>query len=104
MSKREHANYGMACFPDPNPPDHFEEVEKYGLRKLLAAYVADKSDVYIFDPDHAMLAYPVRVIKNMGAVVSGAAQSSSESEIVYLRAVSKDPSGPLNQLLSLMIP
>ena len=50
MAKREQANYGTACFPDPVAPDHLKTLEKYTVRQLLSTYLSDSSDLYTFDP------------------------------------------------------
>lgn len=99
MSKREQANYGTACFPDPEAPDHFQQLGKYGVRQLVSTYVADKSDAYTFDPDHAMLAYPIRVVGEVHDTMSRASLQLTSEETAHLRQVCRDASGPLTQLL-----
>jgi hypothetical protein len=100
MARREQANYGNSRFPDPEPPDHFRLLDKYGLRKLLSTYLDDKSDSYTFDPDHAMLAFPLRVVGSVGDAARLAALSFSTEEIAHLQQVCRDASGPFTKLLS----
>jgi hypothetical protein len=100
MARREQANYGTACFPDPEPPDHFRSVDKYGLRQILSTYLNDKVDAYTFDPDHAMLAFPLRVVGSVGDAARLATLSLATDETAHLKQVCRDASGPLSQLLS----
>src|SRR5579863_665081 len=100
MERREEANYKVACFPDPTAPRHFEEVEKNGLRSVLSTYIEDKSHVYTFDPDHAMLAYPTKVLLSVGQSIASASLSLSPIERSYLKKVARDSSGPFTNFLS----
>jgi hypothetical protein len=69
IEKREESNYRRTRFQEPQSPDHFAEVEKNGVRRLLREYVADEADVYTFQKDHAMLAYPVAAIRDAGGAL-----------------------------------
>jgi hypothetical protein len=102
MARREQANYGTACFPDPEPPDHFKLLEAHGLRQLLSSYVADKSNAYTFDADHAMLAFPVKVIGEVRNLISSAMLFLAAEETAHLKQVCRDASGPLTQLTGAM--
>ncbi len=102
MARRENANYGHACFPDPVPLEHFKLFTKYNVRELVAEYVRDKHDRYTFDPDHAMLAFPIKVIGFVRDAISGASLSLTHDEMVHLRKICRDTSGQLSSLLSLM--
>lgn len=63
MAKREEANYKMAKFQEPNVPKHFQKIVDSGIRQALTAYLQDSSDIYLFDEDHAMVAYPLRTLQ-----------------------------------------
>lgn len=63
MEKREQANYKHARFIEPETPEHFQAITRFGLRRALASYVGDSTHLYAFDPDHAVLAFPVLAIE-----------------------------------------
>jgi hypothetical protein len=55
--RREESNYKHSKFPEPIAPPHLKTLEKYRVRRLVNDYLADKTMIYTFDPDHAMIAY-----------------------------------------------
>ena len=59
--KREDANYGKAKFEEPSIPVHFERIVEMGVRRAIDGYLSDQSYLYSFDADHAMLAYPLEL-------------------------------------------
>ena len=59
--KREEANYGKAKFEEPAAPAHFEKIVEIGVRRAIDGYLSDQSYLYSFDADHAMLAYPLEL-------------------------------------------
>ena len=59
--KREEANYGKAKFEEPAIPAHFERIVEMGVRRAIDGYLSDQSFLYSFDADHAMLAYPLEL-------------------------------------------
>lgn len=63
MQKREEANYKIAKFYEPQVPKHFKKIIEYSLRRVIKDYLSDTTDLYLFDPDHAILSYPLRVIQ-----------------------------------------
>lgn len=63
MEKREQANYKDARFVEPETPKHFEAISRFGLRRAVASYVGDATHLYAFDPDHAVLAFPILAIE-----------------------------------------
>jgi len=62
IDRREYANYKQGRFPDPDVPPHFSKVNQLGLRRAINAYLAEPSSLYIFDADHAMVAFPLAVL------------------------------------------
>ena len=102
MAKRERANYGTACFPDPEAPGHFAQLERYGLRRLLTSYISDTTDAYTFDPDHAMLAFPIRTLGQVRNAIAAPNLTLSDDELAHLRKICRDSSGMFTQLVSLM--
>lgn len=59
--KREEANYGNAKFAEPAVPEHFERIVEIGVRRAIDGYLSDRTYLYTFDADHAMLAYPLEL-------------------------------------------
>ena len=103
IEKRECANYRLARFGEPDCGAELEYVAANGLRRTLNAYLSESSLLYVFDPDHAMIAYPLRSLQMIGNQLVGAALTElSEDEQQFLRMRAKDESGNLPLLLSEM--
>ncbi|MBX3445101.1 MAG: hypothetical protein KF774_22065 [Planctomyces sp.] len=100
--RREDSNYKTPRFSEPIAPRHFNEVEKYGIRRCVAAYLADTTDVYTFDKDHAMLALPLKVIGEAVAVVRGSgAVRFAHNELSMLSSSCCDDAGPIAQMATM---
>lgn len=65
IERREDANYNLVKFTEPVTPDHFREIDRIGLRRAVRAYVTDTTFIYAFDKDHAILAYPIEILKEV---------------------------------------
>lgn len=91
IGSRNSANYTIARFPDPEPTTVLESVAKNGVRRSLQAYVEDDSQLYPFDPDHAMMAYPVAVAKEL---ISAEPPDFSDADEGHLSALFRDQAGP----------
>jgi hypothetical protein len=103
MEKREHANYKIAKFCEPHIPSHFIKIVSNGLRLAIKDYLNDSLNLYLFDPDHAMLAYPLRVIQiAYQKINTPGAFSLRKSEIQYLCKLFKDKSGPIPEMQSML--
>ena len=105
MERRELANYKLPRFLEPEVPDCLKSVVEVGLRRSVANYLGDEKYLYAFDPDHAMMAFPLLAI---GEAKLARARSH---ELPFLDASSRrallkifsDRSGPLSAL-SAMLP
>lgn len=62
MEKREEANYKNARFYEPLRPPFFKGVVSSSMRQTISTYVDDTTGTYAFDPDHAILALPIKVL------------------------------------------
>lgn len=62
MDQREYWQYRAGRFPDPEVPDVLEKMEPAIMSRLLAAYAADTSGVYLADRSHALVAIPFRLV------------------------------------------
>lgn len=99
IERREFANYGQATFGEPTIPSHFARLVETGLRRSLEAYVGPDSLMYAFDPDHAMLAYPIAVLLEIAKQARSKPCLRLGPECAsFLLATSKDGSGPLTSL------
>lgn len=98
--QREFANYGRARFGEPSAGSQFDHVSANGVRKSVNAYISDKSLAYAFDPDHAILAYPLASLLLIGSQLAGAGlQGPSEAEQHFLRDRTRDQSGLISTLV-----
>jgi hypothetical protein len=103
MARREDANYRAPRFPEPTPPNHFANLEEYGLRRLLSTYLGDVGHKYTFDPDHAMLAFPIRTLESLSREFAAAHGASlAGEETAFLRRICKDRAGALTDLVELL--
>ena len=103
MQRREEANYGHPRFNEPDCRPELEFIAAKGVRQTLNAYLAEPSFDYVFDPDHAMVAYPLRALQLIGNQLMAAAPGGlGEDEKAFLRTHSRDTSGSLSVLLSEM--
>ena len=104
MGKREAANYSDPKFSEPGSRTELQFIAATGIRRTLTAYLADKSSLYVFDPDHAMVAYPLRALQLIGDQfsASGSTGGLALDEQQFLRLRAKDGSGSLTILVSEM--
>lgn len=101
IDRRETANYGHPRFSEPNCAREFEYIAANGLRKSLNAYLAESLFLYVFDPDHAMLAYPLRTLQLIGNQLLSAAIPTglTVDEQRFLKARTKDNGDTIPALL-----
>ena len=103
IEKRETANYGQARFSEPNCGVEFDYALSNGLRRAINAYVEEATLLYVFDPDHAIVAYPLRALDLIGAqLVAVGLVGLTKDEQGFLKSNARDSSGSLSALLSEM--
>lgn len=71
-SLREKSNYGSSRFIEPRIPPQYEYLVKFGTNrfgKLIESYVNDKDYQYTFDPDHAAIAFPTRLLFELSSTL-----------------------------------
>lgn len=61
---REQTNYRTAKFSDPALLPCFNYLDTRGVDRSISAYWNDESMMYCFDPDHAVVAFPLECIKH----------------------------------------
>jgi hypothetical protein len=102
MEKRETANYRQPRFTEPICGAEFDQVIKDGLRPSINAYLKDPSFSYVFDPDHAMIAYPLRVLTIIGSELTsaGVPLEANPNEEKFIQMNVRDKTGSLSTLLA----
>jgi hypothetical protein len=103
MLQREEANYTSGRFGDPLCPKIFSTIVHSGIRRSTTQYISDKTYLYAFDPDHAILALPVETLKetithpNLDIIANTDADAQR-----FLRSLYADKSGPMRDVLALL--
>lgn len=93
QEQRERVNYTQAKFSEPEVPIIFKGIERTGsIRKSIAAYIYD--DIYTFDPDHAILAYPIAVFKEIKRK-QNIMELLTENDRTALKTILSDSLGPI---------
>jgi hypothetical protein len=97
--RREDANYKNPRFVEPDSPAYFRGVTKDGVRKATLAYLSTNGMTYLFDTDHAMLAFPLVFWRDtilMARAASLPNTLAAESE--FLAVAFSDDHGPLSEI------
>lgn len=103
MSQREEANYVTGRFGDPRCPANFSTIVRSGVRRAMVEYISDKTYLYAFDPDHAILALPVETLKQTIAHPNLDITANTDADAQrLLRALFADKSGPMRDVLALL--
>lgn len=99
MERRVESNYTTPRFLEPDVPKHFRKVEEIGIRKALGIYVGDDRDLYLFDSDHAMLAYPLRALMDVGGYLQNQLNWVIEEDAAsFLGSKCRDAAGAITPL------
>lgn len=97
--RRVDANYRNARPWEPRTPAHLAVLERYSLRQLVGAYLQEPVGSYEFDPDHAMIAYPIRsAIAAKTELVAAGRGGLAAADAAFLRKNLRDEKGGLDQL------
>jgi hypothetical protein len=92
--RREQTNYTLSRFCEPNTPNYFKFARSTTTRKMLNAYTAD--DIYVFDEQHAMVAFPFKLLRDLRARLGVQHLSPLVSpEADFLRGSLRDHTGPI---------
>jgi hypothetical protein len=99
--RRENANYKNARFVEPNDPTHFRGVVTEGVRRATLAYLSPTGlTTYSFDPEHAMLAFPLRFWRDAVSEARAAGLPDTiADEVDFLSKAFSDGSGPLSEII-----
>jgi hypothetical protein len=103
MEKRETANYGRGRFIEPSCGSEFDFVVDTGVRRAINAYLEGSTPMYVFDRDHAMVAYPLKTLGLVGDQLLGAGMRPfANDEQDFLKASARDRTGALPGLVAEM--
>jgi hypothetical protein len=92
-SRREEANYKQGRFLDPDVPAHFVQVTQLGFRRAINAYLAEPSLLYVFDADHAMVAFPLATLMRVRAELRSQNLQVDTKGSKFLSALGRDKRG-----------
>ncbi|MBY5501242.1 hypothetical protein HFO82_21845 [Rhizobium leguminosarum] len=67
--QRNEASYRSAPFKDPDVPTEFTKPSSK-IRAHLQAYLEDNTYIYTFDPEHALIAYPLTLLKKLNGEIT----------------------------------
>ena len=96
MTNREMVNYTIPRFCEPDPPAHFKFISGREIRQLIGAYIKDNIHLYTFDPDHAMLAFPMAALKLLLADFKALSiQGLSRENLIHITSQVSDRNGPI---------
>ncbi|WP_186132867.1 hypothetical protein [Burkholderia gladioli] len=104
MKRREEVNYATPRFSEPSAPAHFDLIARTGVRKSVSAYLRDDSFLYAFDPQHAILAFPIEALKMVlkPRPTGGVGITLTENDRKYLAGLYIDKAGPIADAVNLI--
>jgi hypothetical protein len=101
IDKREEANYKNAKFIEPLIPNHFKIIVNLGVRRVIKEYLLDSSYLYSFDSDHAILAYPLKVVQIAYNRINLIDRSLfPKDDVNYLCKLFNDQNGPIPEIFN----
>jgi hypothetical protein len=101
VNHREEVNYIQSRFSEPISPDYLSYAARTGARQMLSSYLSD--DVYIHDPDHAMVAFPFRLLIDLRSrLLNRGLKPLVQSEVNFLATNTRDRNGAITAVASLM--
>lgn len=101
LEKREDANYAVPRFCEPEVPDHYQQILNLGVRQAVAAYLTPANSLLTFDEEHAIVSYPLAVLKAAGDAAKARGGSTvGESELAFLGKKCKERGAALAPLMT----
>ena len=83
---------------------YFKNIEKYSVRRLVNQYIIDKSHLFTFDPDHAMIAFPIAFLKIiMNELKAASLRGISLDDAEYVASQFFDANGPIPEFRKLIL-
>lgn len=102
MERRDQANYIRTRFVEPVFSSEWRVPGGNGIRSLLSLYTGDDQELYAFDPDHAIVAYPLYCLECAARDIRLQAHfhyAVTDDEADYLRGQCRDRRGQWPVLL-----
>jgi hypothetical protein len=95
--RRVQANYAQPRFDEPAVPAHLAKITTVGARKAMEGYLADDLMLYAFDQDHAILAYPVELLKALLGEIDSLSATVTLLDVdrTFLGGLFKDAKGKI---------
>jgi hypothetical protein len=101
VNKREEVNYKLARFSEPVAPSYMAYAATTELRQMLSAYLSD--DIYIHDPDHAIVAFPFRLVVDLRArLLNSGITPLLQAELDFIAEHMRDRAGIITAMNSLL--
>jgi hypothetical protein len=74
------------------------------LRRVIHEYLNDSVNLYLFDPDHAILAYPLKTIQiTDNKILATGNMAFVEDEIKYLCRLFHDDKGQISDMYNFLM-
>ncbi len=103
MERREEANYKDARFIEPEVSDYFKKAVEAGIRSSTQEYLGPDGMFLMFDPDHAALAYPLRLcVRSLEICKQMGIWRLSRDQASNLKKLFADQDGPLASICNLL--
>ncbi len=82
---REEANYTRPKFVEPLLPACFGKLDMLGSASALQLYIDDVSMTYAFDPDHAVVSFPVECLRRASDSLLSQGRTPSEADELQMQ-------------------
>ena len=75
-----------------------------GLRRVIHEYLNDSLNLYLFDPDHAILAYPIKTIQiTYNKILATENIVFGKDELKYLCQLFNDDKGQISDMYNFLM-
>ena len=92
--RRVEVNYRQSRFSEPSPSEFLQYAASTDLRQMLASYAAE--DVYIHDQEHALVAFPFRLLIDLRSrLLARAVTPLNQAELKFLSEQIRDKAGTI---------
>lgn len=100
--RRTDVNYRNSRFCEPVPPTFLSYAAATDRRQMLGGYLID--DVYVHDPDHAMVAFPFRLVVDLRSrLTAQGLVPLQQAELEFIQSKMTDRIGRITAMSSVFI-